>query len=97
MKKMEKQKNFLPIFLFCCLFMSILISAHTASAATLMPTAQNNLQVSLKRSSDLVPTSDGYMRVFHKTNSVGIEYYDNTLQIQSKKDIPMELPLWGGF
>lgn len=96
-EKMKTRKNFLSVILFCGLFMSIFISAHITSAAALMPTAQNNLQISLKRSSDLVSTSDGYMRVFHKTNSVGIEYYDNTLQIQSKKDIPMELPLWGGF
>ena len=37
------------------------------------------------------------MRVFRKTNSVGIEYYDNSLQITDKREIPMELPLWGGF
>ena len=37
------------------------------------------------------------MRVFHKTNSVGIEYYNSSLQITGRKEIAMELPLWGGF
>lgn len=95
---MKKTKKFLSsLLLFCGLLLGILISRQPASAAALTPTAQNNLSVSLRRSSDLVPTSDGYIRVFHKTNSVGIEYYDNSLQILSKKEISMELPVWGGF
>mgnify|MGYP000161060651 CR=1 FL=1 len=28
---------------------------------------------------------------------MGIEYYDNHLQIKSRKEIALELPLWGGF
>lgn len=93
MKKIKK----LASLLFCCLFLYLLAFPGQAWAASLIPTAQDNLSVSLRRSSDLISTSDGYMRVFRKTNSVGIEYYDNSLQITGKREIPMELPLWGGF
>ena len=93
MKKIKK----LTSLLFSCLFLYLLAFPGQVQAASLTPTAQDNLSVKLRRSSDLISISNGYMRVFRKTNSVGIEYYDNSLQITDKREIPMELPLWGGF
>ena len=93
---MKKTRKFIPL-LFCCLFMCLLLFPQTSKADSLTPTAQDNLSVRLRRSSDLIPVSDGYMRVFKKSNSIGIEYYDNRFQITGKKEIAMELPLWGGF
>ena len=96
MKKLKKLASLL--FLPCCLFLCLLLFPKVTQAAeSLTPTAQNNLSVGLRRTSDLVVTSNGYMRVFFKKSSVGIEYYDDSLQILSRKEIAMELPLWGGF
>ena len=61
---------------------------HPVNTFALTPAAQDNLSVNLRRSSDLISTSDGYMRVFHKTNSVGIEYYNNSLQITGRRKLP---------
>ena len=84
--------------LFCSLFfLCLTMCIHPVNTFALTPAAQDNLSVNLRRSSDLISTSDGYMRVFHKINSVGIEYYNNSLQITGRKEIAMELPLWGGF
>ena len=83
---MKKTRKFIPL-LFCCLFMCLLLFPQTSKADSLTPTAQDNLSVRLRRSSDLIPVSDGYMRVFKKSNSIGIEYYDNSFQITGKKEI----------
>lgn len=96
MKKTKKLTTLL--FLFCSLFLCLTVFFQPAKAAdSLAPAAQDNLNVNLRRTSDLVPVSDGYMRVFYKKTAVGIEYYDNHLQIKSRKEIALELPLWGGF
>ena len=95
MKKLKKLTSLL--FLFCCLCFCLILFPQTARAGSLTPTAQDNLNVRLRRTSDLIPVSGGYMRVFHQKNSVGVEYYDNDLKIRSKRKINMELPLWGGF
>ena len=71
MKKIKK----LTSLLFCCLFLYLLAFPGQVQAASLTPTAQDNLSVKLRRSSDLISISNGYMRVFRKTNSVGIEYH----------------------
>lgn len=94
----EKAKKLTSLlFLFCCLCFCLILFPQTARAGSLTPTAQDNLNVRLRRTSDLIPVSGGYMRVFHQKNSVGVEYYDNDLKIRSKRKINMELPLWGGF
>ena len=80
------------------LFGFLLFPAREAkAAATLQPTACDNRSVYLKRYSDLVSLDDRYMRVFNKEKKVYIEYYDNDFNIKSKKSIPLELDLWGGF
>lgn len=37
------------------------------------------------------------MRVFYDGKKIGIEYYDNHFNIQSRKSLDMELSIWGGF
>ena len=82
------------VLLFCILFFP---AGNVKADDTLLPTAWDNRGVYPKRYSDLVSLDDGYMRVFYRENVVYIEYYDNDFNIKSKKNIPMELDLWGGF
>lgn len=81
----------------CSLLLIFFTPLYKSDVAALVPTASYNLQSSLRRTSDLVVTSDGYMRVFQKDKMVGIEYYDNSFLIKSRKTIPLELEYWGGF
>lgn len=66
---------------------------------SIVPIASNNLSRSLRRTSCLVPTDEGYMRVFYSNTNkmINIEYYDSGFNIISRKIIEMELSLWGGF
>lgn len=94
--------KFLKVKLIGCFFCSLLIllalPVYPAEAAdSLVPTAANNLQIRLRKTSNLVATDSGYMRIFYRGKTVGVEYYDNDFNIQSKKTIPMELDMWGGF
>lgn len=93
---MKREKNIfiLMVLLFCILFFP---AGNVKADDTLLPTAWDNRGVYLKRYSDLVSLDDGYMRVFYRENVVYIEYYDNDFNIKSKKSIPLELDLWGGF
>ena len=93
---MKREKNIfiLMVLLFCILFFP---AGNVKADDTLLPTAWDNRGVYPKRYSDLVSLDDGYMRVFYRENVVYIEYYDNDFNIKSKKSIPMELELWGGF
>ena len=59
--------------------------------------AVDNLQRVLREKSELVATDDGYMRVYYDNEQIGIEYYDEQLNIKSKKSLDMELDIWGGF
>ena len=55
MKKIKK----LTSLLFCCLFLYLLAFPGQVQAASLTPTAQDNLSVKLRRSSDLISISNG--------------------------------------
>ena len=92
--KREKSISIFVVLLFCILFFP---AGNVRAEENLLPTAWDNRGVYLKRYSDLVSLDDGYMRVFYKENAVYIEYYDNDFNVKSKKSIPMELDLWGGF
>ncbi|MDO4553616.1 MAG: leucine-rich repeat domain-containing protein [Lachnospiraceae bacterium] len=98
MKRVRKGELFFLIVFF---LLPILPLQHVEAGTdtALMPTASNNLQVNLRRTSQLVATDGGYMRIYYRkeTNTVGIEYYDSAFHILSKKTISMELELWGGF
>lgn len=91
-------KKKLFILLAVCLTVLLLtVPAFAAEAASVIPTANDNLQGRLRSTSELVATSDGYMRVFYDGKKINIEYYDNSFNIQSKKSVAMELSVWGGF
>lgn len=95
-KRIIYEKKWLQLLISSFVFVCCIIGCKK-DAAALVPIASDNLQVGLRRSSDLVATSDGYMRVFQKNKIVGIEYYDNQFKIKSRKTIPMEMEYWGGF
>ena len=97
-KRNYLNRNLSAIF-FLAAFVCLLLFAGDGSKASssLVPTAANNLNIGLRKSSNLVATSTGYMRVFRQDNTIRIEYYDNQFNLQSKKSLPMELELWGGF
>lgn len=87
------------ILLFFILVLSIILinTKEVKAVYEVLPTANDNLKVSLRSTSELVATDSGYMRVFYDGNKVYIEYYDDSFNIKSKKSISMELDLWGGF
>lgn len=92
-------KKRLSVLLAVCLFiLSMALPVYAAETPNnVIPTAQDNLQIGLRSSSELVVTSDGYMRVFYDGEKIVIEYYDDNFNIQSKKTLAMELSTWGGF
>ena len=92
------KKKFVLLFAICY-FISLLMfpSCPAKAADNILPTAKDNLSVGLRSTSELVATSNGYMRVFYDGEKINIEYYDNNFDIQSKKSVAMELSIWGGF
>lgn len=92
------KKKLAPLFAICYFISMLMFPVCPAEAADkILPTAKDNLSVGLRSTSELVATSDGYMRVFYDGEKINIEYYDNNFDIQSKKSIAMELSIWGGF
>ena len=92
----------ISILLIISIVIGILLTISDESYATdssLIPTASNNIQISLKRNSALVPLNSGYMRVFYDriNNNIGVEYYDDNFNILRKKKIELELSVYGGF
>ena len=79
------------------------LSAKAESGSELMPGTNDDLHLQKKVNSYLSVCEGGYMRVYvDKTRhteykTVYIEYYDEKLNILSKKSIEPELPMWGGF
>lgn len=79
------------------------LSAKAESGSELMPGTINDLPFTNIVRSYLSVCEGGYMRVYvDKKNytefkTVYIEYYDEKLNILSKKSIEPELPMWGGF
>lgn len=63
----------------------------------MMPTPKDNTSIGLKSTSELVPTNNGYMRVYYTGENIGIEYYDDAFNIIEKRTLAMELKAWGGF
>ena len=90
-------KRVLIILAVCFTVLLSAFSAYEAKAASIMPSSHDNLTVSLRSTSELVATSNGYMRVFYDGTKINVEYYDSSFNIQSKKSIAMELNVWGGF
>lgn len=96
---MRKLKKTLMALLIVCGFIFMpLSSLDTVSASqNILPKAKDNLVIGLRSKSKIVKIKDGYMRVFYDEKKICIEYYDNNFVIKSKKNLPMELNLWGGF
>lgn len=95
---MEKLKKVIMFLIVCFALMIVLSLAEDVSASeSLLPAAQDNLSVSLRSTSELTSTENGYMRVYYTGKKIGIEYYDNDFNITGKKSIEMELNIWGGF
>lgn len=96
-----KDKIFLSILIIFILLMGTLLIFTTKSygASDLIPTASDNIQISVKSKSSLVAVDSGYMRVFYDSVNkyIGVEYYDDNFNILSKRKIDMELSVWGGF
>lgn len=99
MKSFKLLTRFLASFFFlgAVLLFGMSLGDSSQAASGQLPAAVGNLNISLRKTSYLTPTNTGYMRVFYHDDAVGIEYYDNQFQLQSKKTLPMELKLWGGF
>ena len=101
--KQNKMKNFLNKLVATVLTISLSCSYGIVSNKEikadnrLIPTAYDNLNISLRKKSQMVNLANGYMRVFYNEENIGIEYYDKNFNIQSRKNINMELPMWGGF
>jgi hypothetical protein len=93
MRKLKRK----GIILLAIIGLFLLLSNRVYAAGTILPTANSNLSVNLISKSELVATSDGYMRVFYDKEKVNIEYYDNNFTIKSKTSLAMELSIWGGF
>ena len=91
------KKRVLIILTVCFTVLLSAFSAYEAKAASVTPTAHDNLTVALRSTSELVATSNGYMRVFYDGTKINVEYYDASFNIQSKKSVAMELSVWGGF
>lgn len=96
-KIMKNIKRFVISFVIGCFLLLPAFPGGIVKAAGMVPTASDNLAFELISSSELVTLDSGYMRVFYDGEKIGIEYYDNDFNIQSKKSLNMELSYWGGF
>lgn len=63
----------------------------------IVPTAVDNLSVSLRNKVNMTVTDDGYMRVAYDGKNIQVEYYDAKFNLLRKESKGMELPYWGGF
>ena len=88
-----------------CLLMSFVIvtsvpATIAADAATgSMPKMIDNTWNQLIKTTYMTATDSGYMRVVgdDNTNTICVEYYDNSFMMTSTKNIKKELSIWGGF
>lgn len=93
---MKKKIRVLTV-VFSFMFLLLLSVSTVYANEKLLPKPSNNLGTGLRRFSDIVPLSDGYMRVINSGNKVYVEYYNDQFQIKSRKSFDMELEYWGGF
>lgn len=93
------RKKFFVLFLIILLGSLLIFAGRSYASSSVVPTASNNIQISLKSKSSLVALNSGYMRVFYDSinKNIGVEYYDDNFKILSKRKIEMELSIWGGF
>ena len=53
--------------------------------------------ISMRHFSALKPVDNGYLRVFCVNEKIYVETYDLSFTLQSRREIPKELDLYGGF
>lgn len=94
---MKKTRKLAIVFVLCGFILLPMLPLCKAEAAELLPAPAHNLSIGLKSCSKLTVLDSGYMRVFYNKGKIGIEYYDDEFNIQSKKSLDMELSIWGGF
>ena len=96
---MKKKSILLIVSIVIAILLVILPNKNFAASSNLVPTACNNIQISLKKYSSLVALSSGYMRVFldNTDKNIGVEYYDDNFKILQKKTIKLELSNNGGY
>lgn len=96
---MKKKTILLIIIIAIGILTLVLPNKNYAATNNLVPTASNNILISLRSKSSLVTLNSGYMRVFYDSinKNIGVEYYDDNFKILEKKKIKMELELYGGF
>ena len=96
---MRKKSILLIVSIVIAILLVILPNKNFAASSNLLPTACNNINVSLRKYSALVLVDSGYMRVFYDdaNKNIGIEYYDNNFKTLQKKTIKLELEYYGGF
>ncbi len=96
---MKKKSILLFISIVIGITLLIFSNENLAANNSLVPTASNNIQISKRSQSSLVPLSSGYMRVFYDrvNNNIGVEYYDDNFKIIKKNKIALELSIYGGF
>ena len=88
---MKNVKRLVISFVIGCFLLLPAFPTGIVEAAGIVPAASDNLSAKLRSSSELVALDSGYMRVFYDGEKIGIEYYDNDFNIQSKKFLDMEL------
>ena len=95
-KTAEKGKKivFGVLLVLACILMP---QKMTNAAGNTVPTAVDNLTVSLRNKVNMAVTDNGYMRVVYDGSKVRVEYYDTQFNLQRKGSLDLELPIWGGF
>lgn len=94
---MRETKKIATLFAVCCLITFFAFPAAMVRAAESLPAASDNLSIGLRNLSEMVATDSGYMRVYYNGEKIGIEYYDDDFEMQSRHFLDMELSTWGGF
>lgn len=99
-----KRKKFtarlMAFMLSIILVVSVIQTPLVARAASkIYPKPMGNLETgySSRGLSSMVATSDGYYRIFSDDKYTYVEKYDDSFNIISRKEIPLELPIYGGF
>ncbi len=86
------------VLFFFVSFSSLIVRAEEMDGEKTYPTAMDNMNdFYLRKSSFLISTETGYMRLYHKDKTIYIEYFDESFNVLKKMSIDMELDLWGGF
>ena len=93
-KTAEKGKKivFGVLLVLACILMP---QKMTNAAGNTVPTAVDNLTVSLRNKVNMAVTDNGYMRVVYDGSKVRVEYYDTQFNLQRKGSLDLELPIWG--